>query len=370
MKSNVKSLYIHIPFCNKICSYCDFCKLLYNDKFIDKYLDTLEQEIKSTYKGETIETIYIGGGTPSSLSYKQLEKLFKILDIVVKSKTCEFTIEGNFDSTSYEKLDLYKSSGINRLSFGIETTNENLLKFLNRDLDKGQVRTVIDYANKIGLNNINVDLMYALPDEDLTILEKDLEFICNLNIKHISTYSLIIEKNTVLSINGCQNIDEELDLKMYNFIRKYLHDRGFIHYEISNFCKENYESKHNLVYWKNEEYYGFGIGASSYIGNKRSNNTRSINQYLEGERVSNFDILSPNEIREYEIMLRLRTNYGINKEKYKKLYGKDIDKCYNYSSLINNEFIFEDNEHIFINPKYFYISNEIIVKFLEGEIDG
>lgn len=179
----MKSVYIHIPFCNKICSYCDFCKLLYNEKFIDKYLDSLEKEIKDIYRGEEIETLYIGGGTPSCLTYNQLEKLFKILKIFVKSKTFEFTIEGNFDSTSYEKLDLYKKNGVNRLSFGIETTNLELLRLLNRELDKEHVLDIINYAKKIELNNINVDLIYALPGEDLNILEKDLEFICSLDIK-------------------------------------------------------------------------------------------------------------------------------------------------------------------------------------------
>ena len=209
-----------------------------------------------------------------------------------------------------------------------------------------------------------------MPGEDLNILEKDLEFICSLDIKHISTYSLIIENNTVLSIKNYKNIDEELDLKMYNFIRKYLQDRGFIHYEISNFSKEGYHSRHNLVYWKNQEYYGFGLGASSYIGNKRINNTRSINKYLMGDVVSSFDELTIHDIIEYEIMLGFRTSYGIDKINFKKLYGKNIEKCYNYDNLIDNGFIFEDDKHIFINPEYFYISNEVIVKFLEGEIDG
>lgn len=370
MKSNVKSLYIHIPFCNKICSYCDFCKLLYNEKFIDKYLDGLEKEISDIYQGEVIKTIYIGGGTPSCLSYDKLDRLFKILSVIKKSDDCEITIEGNFDSTSYEKIDLYKKYGVNRLSFGIETTNEKLLKFLNRDLDKKQVIDVIDYCRSVGIDNINVDLMYALPGEDLDILEKDLKFICSLDVKHISTYSLIIEDNTVLSINGCCNISEDLDYEMYKFIGNYLKKYGFNHYEISNFSKDGYESKHNLVYWNNLEYYGFGIGASSYLGNKRISNTRSINKYCSGDRISNCDILSVHDMIEYEIMLGFRTSYGIDKKKFKNLYGKDIDQCYNYSDLINNGFILEDLEHIWINPDSFYISNEIIVKFLEGELDG
>lgn len=193
MKSNAKALYIHIPFCKEICSYCDFCKLLYNEKFINNYLDALEKEVSSLYQGEIIETIYIGGGTPSCLSYSELERLFKIISVIKRSENCEFTIEGNFDTTSYEKLDLYKKVGINRLSFGIETTNEKLLKFLNRSLDKNRVVDIINYSKSIGLNNINVDLMYALNNEKIKDLEKDLDFISSLKVTHISTYSLILE---------------------------------------------------------------------------------------------------------------------------------------------------------------------------------
>lgn len=364
----MKSVYIHIPFCNTICSYCDFCKLFYNNELVSQYLDVLEREIKDIYQGEIIDTIYIGGGTPSSLSIEQLTKLLDITKLFHKGKNCEFTIEGNFESTDFKKLDLYKKYGINRLSFGIETTNHNLLKFLNRDLDKEKVVEIINYCKKIGLDNINVDLMYALPGEDLSILKEDLAFINTLNIKHISTYSLIIEDNTVLKINGCTNVSEDLDFEMYQFISDYLKDKGFIHYEISNFALPGHESRHNLAYWKNLEYYGFGLGASGYIGNKRICNTRSITKYCEGERIFFCEELNSHDSMEYEILLGLRTKYGINKSKFRKSYEKTIDKCYNYSSLVDDGFILEDDEHIWIDPEKWYVSNEIIVKFLEGEV--
>ncbi len=367
MKSNAKALYIHIPFCKEICSYCDFCKLLYNEKFINNYLDALEKEVSSLYQGEIIETIYIGGGTPSCLSYSELERLFKIISVIKRSENCEFTIEGNFDTTSYEKLDLYKKVGINRLSFGIETTNEKLLKFLNRSLDKNRVVDIINYSKSIGLNNINIDLMYALNNEKIKDLEKDLDFISSLKVTHISTYSLILEEHTKLYIDRVTNIAEDLDLKMYQFIENYLKKLGFDHYEISNFSLPGYESKHNLVYWKNLEYYGFGLGASSYLGNKRINNTRSITNYLALKYIKDYEELNKHDTMEYEIILGLRTKYGIDKEKFKKLYGSSIDKCYNYSDLINNSFLIEDDNHIYIRSDKWYISNEIIVKFLEGE---
>ena len=172
-KSITKSCYIHIPFCNKICSYCDFCKIYYNKNLIKRYLDSLKKEIELNYKQEILETIYIGGGTPSSLDIDKLEYLLKILSLLRKDENIEFTIEGNFESTTKEKLDLYKKYGINRLSFGIESINKDNLQFLERSLDKDKVTEIIDYAKQIGISNINVDLIYAIPKETNEVLRED-----------------------------------------------------------------------------------------------------------------------------------------------------------------------------------------------------
>ena len=207
----IKSCYIHIPFCENICSYCDFCKLLYNEKIIDKYLDCLEKEIEEKYKKEKLETIYIGGGTPSCLSINQLERLFEILSRLNKDENIEYTIEGNFSSTTKEKLLLYKKYGINRLSLGIESIDKNNLKLLERENSKEEIKEKIKIMKELGFNNINVDLIYAIPNETLEVLRKDIEFILSLDIEHISTYSLIIEENTKLYINKVKNIVEDLD---------------------------------------------------------------------------------------------------------------------------------------------------------------
>ena len=241
------AVYIHIPFCEKICSYCDFCKVLYNEMLVDKYLDTLEREIRTVYVGEKIKTLYIGGGTPSSLNIRQLKRLFEIINIFDKECLEEFTVEANFESTTLEKLDLFKKSGVNRLSFGLESTNKKHLEFLNRNFDKNHAKEIVKYAKNIGIDNINTDLIYALKNETIEDVKKDLDFIIGLDIKHISTYSLIIEKNTLLNVLGTKNISEDLDFEMYEFICKYLKDNGFKHYEISNFCKDEYHSKHNTV---------------------------------------------------------------------------------------------------------------------------
>lgn len=363
----MKAVYIHIPFCDKICSYCDFCKVLYNEKLVDKYLDSLEEEIKSNYVGEVISTLYIGGGTPSSLSVCQLERLFKITGIFKKSEDIEFTIEANFENTTEEKLDLFKRYGVNRISFGLESTNKGHLEFLGREFDRDNVIKIVKYAKSVGIDNINIDLIYALKNQTIEEVKEDLDFIIDLDIKHISTYSLIIEKNTLLSVLGTKNISEDLDLEMYKFICNYLKDNGFWHYEISNFCKEGYFSRHNSVYWKNLEYYGFGLGASSYIGNKRIANTRSFNKYFSKEYISSVEEVSYKDLIEYEVMLGLRLSEGIDKNKFKNRFGKRIDECYNYDELIDNGFIIDDGDNLFIPEDKFYVSNEVIVKFIEGE---
>ena len=264
---DVRSCYIHIPFCSKICSYCDFCKVFYNEELVDKYLEELEIEINDSYQGEVLDTIYIGGGTPSSLNINQLNKLFGIISKLNKSKDIEFTIECNFD-IDYEKIDLFKKFGINRISFGLESINKKVLKVLDREINKNRVIDIINYCHKVGINNINVDLIYAVKGQSINDLLEDINFIKSLDITHISTYSLILEEHTKLYIDGYKYIDDELDRDMYDLICRELKD--FDHYEISNFSKnESYRSKHNMTYWKNLEYYGFGLGSSGYEGNIR-----------------------------------------------------------------------------------------------------
>ena len=248
LEDMVKSCYIHIPFCNKICNYCDFCKVLYDKRFISKYLDSLEKEIDHLYKGEELETLYIGGGTPSSLSVEELEKLFIILQKFKKKKIFEFSIECNFDSINFEKLLLFKKYGVNRLSFGLESTNQEILKFLNRDFDRKHAINIVNEVRKLGFNNINIDLMYAFPRESMEMLNKDLDFILDLDVEHISTYSLIIEPHTKLFLDKVKNISTDIDFDMYKNISDKLKESGYIHYEISNFAKEGYYSRHNLAY--------------------------------------------------------------------------------------------------------------------------
>ena len=216
----MESVYIHIPFCKNICSYCDFCKVLHIEQFVNDYLEALQREIEQNYKGERIKTLYIGGGTPSSLSKKERIKLFRILSIFNKTPNCEFTFECNPQDITEELLDDIIDGGVNRVSIGIESFDENNLKILERKVDFKDIEKKMDMLRKRGINNINLDLMYAIPGEKMSVLKKDISKLIKLNPTHISTYSLILEDHTKLGINGTKYIDEDIDRKMYDTIVK------------------------------------------------------------------------------------------------------------------------------------------------------
>lgn len=363
----VTSLYVHIPYCKSICTYCDFCKMYYNSQQVGLYLDTMAQELHRLYQGEALKTIYIGGGTPSCLSLEELVKLFQILDRVEKDDDVEYTIECNFDSITKEKLDLFQNSGINRISFGLETINKKQEKYLGRKNELDHIREMIRYAKHIGITNINVDLIYALKNQTQKQLEEDIQFILALDVPHISTYSLMIEKNTILAINGEVSIDPEVDANMYQIICEQLKKAGYCHYEISNFAKKGYESKHNLVYWNNQYYYGIGLGASAYYPNKRITNTRSIQHYLQQEAIVEQESISKNEAMIYEVILGLRLIEGISKIDFYEKYEIDIENVFSYQHLIKNELLKEENGYLKIPEDRLYISNYIIEEFIYGK---
>ena len=356
----IKSAYIHIPFCNTICSYCDFCKVYYKTNLIDSYLDSLSNEITKYYKGDILDTIYIGGGTPSVLSIDNLNRLFSIINNLFKSNNLEFTFECNLEDINEELLILLKKNQVNRLSIGVESFNKRILKILNRRYD-------IDIFNKIDMckkyfDNINIDLMYAIPSETLEELNNDINSFLSLDIPHISTYSLIIEKNTVM-YNKYKNIDEDTDYEMYQLIIDKLSNK-YKHYEISNFSKPGYESRHNLTYWNNEYYYGFGVGASFYIDNIRYDNTRSITKYIRGDYLLNINKLSYNEKVENAFILGLRKIDGINIKSFIYKYGFNPLKLDIVKKLVNENKLKATEYNIKISDEYIYISNEILYLFL------
>ena len=354
----MKSAYIHIPFCTSICSYCDFCKFFYNQELVDKYIDSLIKEIKDNYKGEILDTIYIGGGTPSSLDLESLDKLLSFIYSNLKvSKTLEYTIECNVMDISLEKLELFKKYNINRLSIGAESFNKDILLFLERNYSKEDIINKINLAKKY-FTNINIDLIYAVPNETLDILKSDIDEFIKLDIPHISCYSLIIEDHTKLGIKNTEYISEDLDYSMYKEIEESLERNGYDHYEISNYAKNNYESRHNLCYWKNHKYYGFGLGSSGYIDNYRYTNTKNLNKYLNGNYIDNKEIITKELNASNYAILGLRTKYGVNKKEFFDNIGSSFKDMYDTSDLIENE------ESFYLDKSKWYIENSILIKFI------
>ena len=343
-----KSVYIHIPFCKNICSYCDFCKFIYNEKWVGAYLTGLNN--------------YIGGGTPSALSIDELKRLFKIISVFNTNDLEEFTFECNLSDINEGLLEILKNNKVNRLSIGIQSFNEKNLEFMERNADFKDALKKINLCHQYGFNNINLDLMYAVPGETLKDLKKDLNLFLKLNPTHISTYSLILEDHTKLSSKNVSYIEEELDYEMFKLISKKLNSAN--HYEISNFSIPGYESKHNLVYWNNEEYYGFGLGASGYIDDIRYQNTKNLKEYLLGNYVLEKEILGLKEKMDYEIMLGLRKLKGINILEFRNKYNKDIEEVYNLKPLLKSKDLIKKKGYIFINPQKIYIMNEILIKII------
>jgi len=360
----IESCYIHIPFCSNICSYCDFSKLFYSSDLVDRYLIMLEKEMATLPLDHNYKTIYIGGGTPSSLSVLQLEYLFKIIDKIPVTDDYELTIECNVENVTKEKLILLKEHRVNRLSIGVESFNKKNLALLERNYTYTDVKNVINLAKKIGFSNINVDLIYALPSQSIDELEEDINELLNLGVTHISTYSLMIEPNTKLFINKTKEIDEELDYEMYNVICQKLENNGYEHYEISNFSLPGYQSKHNKTYWQNKKYYGFGLGASGYIENIRYTNHQNLNKYLENDFTKEIEKINSKKEIEYEMILGLRKLDGVSNKLFKEKYNKNIIDVFELNKLIEEKYLILENEYLKIPEDKIFLSNEILINFL------
>lgn len=358
------SIYIHIPFCRSICSYCDFTKVLYNKDLVIPYLEALESEIDDFYESELVDTLYIGGGTPSCLSEYETQRLIDILSRFKFSSDYEFTFECNIEDIDQRLLLDLKEMGVNRLSIGIESFDNDKLKFMNRNITFKEAVEKIVLVREAGFDNINVDLMYGIPYEKVKDLRKDLNLFLKLDVEHISTYSLIIEDHTMCKVREDANICEEEELRMYEYIETKLKKQGYVHYEISNFAKPGYESKHNLRYWNNEEYYGFGLGASGYIKGFRYENTRSFDDYLKGEYKLDEHLVSSQEMMENEVMLGLRKIQGINLQEFFDKYEVNIQDEFPIKPLLKSKELIYKDGYIFINPKYIYVMNEILLKLI------
>ena len=355
MSKDIQSLYIHIPFCHKICDYCDFTKLQYFRNFAIDYLKALKDELDS-YRIKELKTIYVGGGTPTSLEDDLFEELLKIIDPYVEGAK-EYTIEANPESLSLNKIKMLKKHGVNRISIGVQTTNDEILKLVNRDHSFKQVQKAIKSLKDYGIDNINVDLILGLPHSSKTILQEDLKNVLSLDVKHISCYGLTVNPHTTLSNTGFKEPVGDLLREFYDIVEETLTYNDFVHYEVSNWCKPGYQSEHNMTYWRNEQYYGCGLGASGYIGETRYKNTVNLSQYLKRAFVFEKEHVSDKDKLTYQIMLNLRTIEGLDFN-FVKNKEKEIKE------LISSGLLKLENNHLIATYDGMMVLDQIILKLL------
>ena len=369
-------LYIHIPFCNQICPYCDFYKMVASNKTKELLIDALLEEMKSKNINKySINSLYIGGGSPSCLDINLLEKIFKYLKININlEKLDEFTIELNPNDITEELINLLVKYNISRVSIGVQTFNKRLQNIINRPFDKKILNEKLNKLRNKGINNINLDLIYAIPSENIEEFEKDLEDAISLKPTHLSVYSLILEEHTIFyhlySKGKLKLVDEETESKMYNLLCNKLKNNKYNHYETSNFSLNGYESKHNLIYWNCDEYIGIGPAASSYFNNYRITNINNLQDYINHVKENNDiylekTLISKEEAMNEFIMLGLRITSGVSKKEFKKRFNIDIkEKFSQINNLLNEKLLIENEDFIYIPEDYFYISNYIITKII------
>ena len=362
----VEAIYIHIPFCHHICEYCDFPKLQYFRIFAEKYLCSLKKEMESYSIPNTIKTIYVGGGTPTALEDDLFLELLKIIKPYTETVE-EYTFEANPESLSEEKLEMMKEYGVNRISLGVQTTNDDVLKDIGRKHTYENVKTAISLARKVGFDNLNVDLIIGLPNVGKEQFKKDLDNIISLGVDHISCYSLTVHPNTMFFIKGINEPKEELSRELYDYAEQFLKENGFIHYEISNWAKPGKESKHNLTYWKDEHYYGFGMGAAGYIEDERYINTKSITKYNNGEYRDEVERVTRDDDKLYYLMLNLRTNQGISFDSYKFRFGIDFLQEHEntISRLVNQGLLVLTEDRIYPTYDGMMVLDQIIMELSE-----
>ena len=374
MQKKPTSAYVHIPFCTQICYYCDFSKVFIKNQPVDGYLAHLLQEFHS-YDIQKLRTLYIGGGTPTALSASQLEVLLegltKNLDL---SMLEELTIEANPGDLDADKIAVLKNSAVNRVSLGVQTFDDKMLKKIGRSHLEKDIYENIDRLKLAGFDNISIDLIYALPGQTMDQVKDNVEKAITLDIPHMSLYSLILENHTVF-MNRMRRgklplPKEELEAEMFEYIIEELERSGFEHYEISNFSKPGFESRHNLMYWDNAEYYGIGAGASGYVNGVRYKNHGPIRHYLSAVEAGNARVteehLSQREQMEEEMFLGLRKKSGVSITRFEEKFGTSFEDLYGQvvRNLCHQGLLQVEGQQIRMTKKGLFLGDTVAEQFI------
>ncbi len=360
-------LYIHIPFCLKKCRYCDFISFVNQEVKIDKYLTSLEHEMKE-YQNLKVDSIFIGGGTPTVLSSSQLERLINMIrnnfDI---TSDAEFSIESNPKTLTKDKLQVLKNGGVNRISIGVQSFDDDELEFLGRVHSSRDAEETIKLSHKY-VDNINIDLMFAVPGQTMMSVEKSLKKAIELNPSHISCYSLILEEGTDLyhdfELGKISTVDDETDRMIFDKIKNILKNAGYERYEISNFAQKGAECIHNLKYWNFFEYIGIGVAAHSYINGKRSFNTSDIDEYISGNmHEEKTELTDSDKMSEYMIM-GLRKIKGIEISDFVKRFQKNIYDVFDIKKFEAMGLLINNGKRIYLSEQGLDVSNSILCEFV------
>lgn len=375
-------IYIHIPFCKSKCYYCDFISFADKEEQIEEYIDALKLEIgKKADSSYIVKTIFIGGGTPTVISEKYIIGIINTIKNNYKVyEEAEITIEVNPNTADEKKLKAYKNIGINRLSIGLQSSNNELLKKIGRIHTYEDYLETIKLAKKVGFTNINTDIMIGLPEQTIYDVEDTINKLLKLDLNHISVYSLILEPGTVFmkmhKSGQIELIDEELERYMYWFTKRKLEENGYIHYEISNFAKKGFESKHNVDCWTQKEYLGFGIAAASYEDKVRYSNTKNLEEYIENIKNNQFDKninIEEKQDRETEmseyIILGLRKIEGLSLPAFEEKFKERLMKIKTYRikiyNLLNKELIvLTGDERMKLTDKGLNVANMVWEEFI------
>ena len=353
------SLYLHLPFCKKICPYCDFTRTVYRKETVDEYLEVL---LKSLPEGD-FETIYWGGGTPSCLSYQQLDKLLGVLDGRCKG---EYTCECNVDDIEADKLELLKSHGLNRLSLGVQSFSDRLLQIAGRSYDGQRAVSALELAQK-NFVNYSIDLLYGLPGQSGADFRQDLLKAIGLKIPHLSLYALSIPEKSLWGKQG-YTTDDDAQADLYDIAIETLKD--YQHYEVSNFALPGYQAQHNLVYWRYQDYYGCGCGASGKLGNYRYTYTGNIQEYLDKQSlVEELRLSKTAAINEYT-MLKLRLAEGIDPQEFRARWHYDFWDYYQQALEKHRTELVSGPQNIAIKEAYWFTGNQILVDFIKDDNDS
>lgn len=375
-----ESVYVHIPFCAKKCHYCDFATYTLSGQPVDDYLDALEQEMALTFKASPareVRTIFIGGGTPTILTVKQMERLLVAIERYFPNRSAdlEFTVEANPGTLERDKLMVMRDGGVNRLSIGAQSFDDELLKAIGRDHDAKVIYDSVNTAQATNFDNISLDLMFGLPGQTVSMMDETLDAAFALGVQHFSAYALIVEENTlfhVLQRRGQFKLptDDE-EFAMYQLVRERMGRQGYEQYEISNFSYRGYESRHNRTYWLNEPYYGFGVGAHGYVQGVRYANVRGVNPYIQAlkegrlPRVEEYEV-SETEAMENTMILGLRLLEGVSFGRFQKRFGTDLWDVYGeqIAELEQKRWLERDDAGVRLTASGLLWGNEVFARFL------